>query len=154
MNVSPDQHDTYIEAVDTSQKSMPAIPAGSAESEKYFLQPTEHVSSIEQNRSMIERGRSKLYDMTLAWRGIYLLGVGFVFGGTWFVYAWCKYGRFPFGYTKSVSSFGFSIEFQPIKPLEWLLVILGLIGLVSFSMMLLGTQDVNKQKKAFPYEHG
>jgi len=98
------------------------------------------------------RKQSNLYGMPLAWRGIYLLTIAFTIAVVWFFVAWLTHGRIPITtlhlpevQLSGISRHGVS-PLQPIYPPFWLLVMLGTLTIISFMMMLLGTQNVNSKK--------
>jgi len=100
------------------------------------------------------RGPSNLSGMPLAWRGIYLLAFAFTIAVVWFIVSWLTHGRMPITtlYLPDVQLSGISRHqispLQPIYPPFWLLVMLGTLTIISFMMMLLGTQNVNSEKNS------
>jgi len=78
--------------------------------------------------------------ITMAWKGIYLLGISFGISALWFVVAWVQNDSMPL-FQRSAFSSSFSDPSLPILPPVWLSVVLGLLVAISFVMMVVGTQQ-------------
>lgn len=77
---------------------------------------------------------------SIAWRGVYLLGMSFALMGGWFVVAWIRYGVIPLGLFQPKITFSPNFAHAPVLPPQWVIETSGIIALVALGMMLLGTQ--------------
>jgi len=78
-------------------------------------------------------------DNSLAWKGLHVLGVGFGFLAVWVVIAWIKEGRFPSLFYRSELVHSLSGDLHVPHPPEFLLAVVGMMGVVAFCMMMVGT---------------
>jgi hypothetical protein len=84
--------------------------------------------------------------MSLAWRGLNLLGIAVGIATVWFVWEWFSHGRMPLGLFPAALH-GIGYPPSPILPPIWLGIIIVPMVVISFCMMLLGTQDVIPKMK-------
>lgn len=138
MNLNMNQHQTSITAPDDSAKlRREAIPPA-GQTEIVIPRRTADATGAPPLGRSAPAQRGKLYGMSLAWRGLRVVGVTFAIAAVWFVGAWVRYGRIPLGLNEPT----IRPAPAPILPPVWLLAILGLLVVISICMILSGTQDV------------
>lgn len=149
MNLDMNQHETYITAPDDSAKVVREAIPPPGQPKVVIPGPTDDVAGTPPSGRRIAAHRGKFYGMSLAWRGLRVLGVAFGIVAVWFVGAWVRHGRMPLGLLQPRIRLGLGSGYypDPILPPMWLTAICGLLVLVAFCMMLLGTQDVNPKMK-------
>ena len=150
MNLDINQHETYITAPDDSSKIVQEAIPPPAQPKVVVPGPTDHATGILPNGKPTAAHRGKLYGMSLAWRGLRLLGIAFGIAAIWFVGAWVRHGKMPLGLCpepRIIIGIGSGATPSPIWPPTWLVAILGLMAFISICMMLLGTQDVTPKMK-------
>ncbi|MEK7996685.1 MAG: hypothetical protein AAB403_23015 [Planctomycetota bacterium] len=157
MNLDVNQHETYVKAPDDLSKIVSEAIPPPAQPKVAIPVPTDRKTGLRPNGNTTRQQRSKLYGMPLAWRGLNLLGVAIGIAGLWFVTAWVIHGRLPM-MTPEVARFSPSGPQDRILPPSWLYAVVGSLALISFGMMLLGTQDASpklrKSKKPNPTPDG
>ena len=144
------QHETYISAPDDSAKIVREAIPPPAQPKAVIPGATDEQPGFLPNGRTTEQHRGKFYGMSLAWRGLHLLGVAIGIMAVWYVIAWIQHGRQPLPWfdTPIRISVGYPWTApSPIFPPDWLLAVVGLLVLISLLMMLLGTQDVNPKMK-------
>ena len=147
MNLDMNQHETYITAPDDSAKVVREAIPPPGQPKVVIPGPTDDAAGIPPSGRRTAAHRGKFYGMSLAWRGLRVLGVAFGIAAIWFVGAWVRHGRMPLGLNQPRIRISIGSPPDPILPPVWLLAILGLLVLISLCMMLLGTQDVNPKMK-------
>lgn len=142
MNLDVNQQKTYITTRDDSAMVVreTILPPGQP---KFVIPgPTDDAAGIPPSCRPTAAHRGKIYGMSLAWRGLRVLGVAFGIAVIWFAGSWVRHGRMPLELGQPRIRASIESPPVPILPPVWLLAILGLFVLISISMMLFGTQDV------------
>ena len=135
------QHEASFTAPDNTTKIVheAVMPPG---------QPTVVVTASEDDKSgripdskSNDRHTGRHYGMTLVWRGVNVLGVAIGIAATWYVTAWIRHGQQPLAPPRiALHSLGKTP--LAVLPPDWLLAVVGLLGLISLGMMFLGLRDV------------
>jgi len=142
MNLDMNQHETYITMPDDSAKiEREAIPPP-GQPKVVIPGPTDDTKGLPSSRKPTAAHSGKLHGMSLAWRGIRLLGLAFGISAAWFFAAWIHHGRVPLGLFQPRIMPSIYTPPSLIWPPTWLAAIVGLLLFISLCMMLLGIQDV------------
>jgi hypothetical protein len=139
MNLDINRHQTYITAPNDSSKVVREAIPPAGQPKVVFPGPTDQQPGLLPNDRTNARSHSSFYGVPLTWRGLHLLGITIGIAAIWFVAAWVRHGRMPLGLQQPRTLLGGNPD--PILPPVWLLTVLGLLLLISFCMMLFGTQD-------------
>jgi hypothetical protein len=147
MNLYVAQHETYIIAPDDSAKIVHEAVLPPGQPKVVIPAPTNPALGILPNGNPLAMHRSNLHGLSLAWRGLNLLGIALGIATVWFVWEWFDQGRMPLGLSlERRNCMGGSLP-SPILPPIWLGVILVPMAVISLCMLVLGTQDVIPKMK-------
>ena len=147
MNLDITQQEAFITAPADSEIVLHEAVLPPGQPKVVSSLPAAHAIGILPNGNPMTSRRGNLYGMSLAWRGLNLLGIALGIATVWFVWEWFDQGRMPLGLAlKQRNCMGGALP-SPILPPIWLGIIIVPMAVVSLCMMVLGTQDVIPKMK-------
>ena len=139
MSINFDNHGSCFSAPEQSEaivhKSMPPP----SQPIVVIPKPTDNQPTLLPDSKNIKQNRDKSDGLSLAWRGLSLLGITIGIVAVWYVASWIHHGSPPM--TQPLSIGGIGCNRPTILPPDWLMAVTGLLTIISFLMMLIGTHN-------------